>query len=147
MRVLRAIPNSEPDWQAGLDRGPDWMTDERRHCSPKYKVNPEWWFAVDTKTQYKAKAYCKGCPFRQECDQYATDKRIPFGIWGGVNRASERRPARDTDAEVRALWEQGLSNALIARRMEVWHTTVGQSLRRMGLTPHYANRHRAKEAA
>lgn len=148
MRHLRAVPNgSQPAWQDGLDRGPAWMTDDRRHCSPAFGANPEWFFAVDTKTQYKAKALCKGCPFRDKCRQWADEKRVPFGIWGGINRASERRPARDTEAEVRALWEQGLSNALIARRMGVWHTTVGDCLRRMGLTPNYTNRRSVKGAA
>jgi WhiB family redox-sensing transcriptional regulator len=32
---------------------------------------------------------CAGCPVRELCDEYATNRPEEFGIWAGINREVE----------------------------------------------------------
>ena len=73
------------------DAGPDFMLDPRRGCNPDTGVDPDWWYDRAPSVRAKAVALCMGCPFRAECDEYATGQREAYGVWGGVNRN------RDTD--------------------------------------------------
>ena len=38
----------------------------------------------------KAKALCSDCPARAACLAYATERRMSWGIWGGVNLEATR---------------------------------------------------------
>lgn len=42
----------------------------------------------------EAKRICSGCPVRLECLQFALEKGIRFGIWGGVTELGRRRLRR-----------------------------------------------------
>jgi WhiB family redox-sensing transcriptional regulator len=42
----------------------------------------------------KAKAFCRICPVREECLEYALRIREPHGIWGGLNEMERRQLLR-----------------------------------------------------
>jgi len=52
-------------------------------------ADPELFFPVGTgehatKTAARALIYCRSCPIAGECLQYALDRDLRFGIWGGT---------------------------------------------------------------
>jgi hypothetical protein len=56
------------------------------------------WFSSNRDEKYKARAICQGeCDVRKECLQFALDKRMLHGIWGGVDDYEIRR-AMSVDA-------------------------------------------------
>jgi WhiB family redox-sensing transcriptional regulator len=54
--------------------------------------------------QRKAKLQCTGCPVRTECLAEALDKRIDFGVWGGMTER-ERRALLRRRSDVESWWE------------------------------------------
>jgi WhiB family redox-sensing transcriptional regulator len=42
----------------------------------------------------QAKAYCRRCPVREECLEYALSNGEKFGIWGGMSERERRRIRR-----------------------------------------------------
>lgn len=41
-----------------------------------------------------AKRICQGCVVREECGDFASSQKIPYGIWGGQTTAERRRPSK-----------------------------------------------------
>ncbi|MGH3622680.1 MAG: WhiB family transcriptional regulator [Sciscionella sp.] len=54
--------------------------------------------------QRRAKLLCIGCPVRTECLAEALDKRIDFGVWGGMTER-ERRALLRRRPDVDSWWE------------------------------------------
>ncbi|HWE88391.1 MAG TPA: WhiB family transcriptional regulator [Pseudonocardiaceae bacterium] len=52
-------------------------------------VDPDRLF-VKGADQRKAKIVCMSCPVRTECLAEALDKRIEFGVWGGMTERERR---------------------------------------------------------
>ncbi len=50
-----------------------------------------------------AKSFCRRCPVRETCLEYALELRDPHGVWGGLNemerRAELRRRAQGSERE------------------------------------------------
>ncbi|SDP95121.1 WhiB family transcriptional regulator, redox-sensing transcriptional regulator [Actinopolyspora xinjiangensis] len=66
-----------------LEQG-DWRVNAA--CRDK---NPDQLF-VRGAEQRKARTICFGCPVRTECLAEALDKRIEFGVWGGMTERERR---------------------------------------------------------
>jgi WhiB family redox-sensing transcriptional regulator len=49
----------------------------------------------------EAKAVCRGCPAMERCAEYALDRRITDGVWGGLSE-DERRSILRRRARQRA---------------------------------------------
>jgi WhiB family redox-sensing transcriptional regulator len=45
---------------------------------------------VQGAAQQRAKAVCLGCPVRTECLSVALDRKIEFGVWGGMTERERR---------------------------------------------------------
>ncbi|WP_030230207.1 WhiB family transcriptional regulator [Streptomyces sp. NRRL S-350] len=52
-------------------------------------VDPDELF-VEGAAQNRAKSLCVGCPIRTECLADALDRRVEFGIWGGMTERERR---------------------------------------------------------
>lgn len=39
----------------------------------------------------KAKSICSGCPVKLDCFQYAIDRDLRFGVWGGFGELDRER--------------------------------------------------------
>ncbi|MFI6112900.1 WhiB family transcriptional regulator [Kitasatospora sp. NPDC051164] len=52
-------------------------------------VDPDELFA-DGAAQNRAKSVCVGCAIRTECLADALDRRVEFGIWGGMTERERR---------------------------------------------------------
>lgn len=50
---------------------------------PCRRNDPELWFAESPAGVEQAKQLCLGCPLRQACLDGATQRREPWGVWGG----------------------------------------------------------------
>lgn len=75
-----------------LDRGPDWMHDPSRNCAPEKLIgNPDLFFSEDRTDQTEAKKRCHKCPFKVECDTWATQNGEKWNVWGGKVRTNDRR--------------------------------------------------------
>lgn len=56
------------------------------------EANPDYWFADEHDEDEKfgkseqviAMTICKRCPIKNQCLQYALEKNISHGIWGGL---------------------------------------------------------------
>lgn len=47
-----------------------------------------------------AKGFCRRCPVRQPCLEFAVRMRDPHGVWGGLNEMERRRFVRLREAEL-----------------------------------------------
>lgn len=61
--------------------------------------DPEIFFASELTAEGQAhirhaKVICWRCPSQQACGQWAFDRRIPFGVYGGVSEAERRKILR-----------------------------------------------------
>lgn len=139
-RVLRLLQPRD-SWE--LDRpdpGPAFLTDPRRGCAPEKLqdrgADPDLFYSPEASGRAKAIRICKHhCPFRRECDQYATDQGEMYGVWGG--RCRDPRQAPVSDRKVRELWRAGLDDDEIAfrtdkTRHEVYLSRARQNLWNMG---------------
>ena len=63
-----------------------WMKDGR--CG---EADAEAWFPEKGGSSRPAESVCRGCEVRAECLDYALDRAIPFGIWGGKSTKQRRR--------------------------------------------------------
>lgn len=81
----------------------DW--EEQAIC---YTVAPDEMF-LDGAAQSSAKSVCKPCPVRTECLAHALDRRIQYGVWGGMTER-ERRALLRRRPGVRS-WRQLLETA------------------------------------
>lgn len=53
------------------------------HEMPCQVNDPELWFAERPDDVEFAKALCAACPLQQACLDGATERREPWGVWGG----------------------------------------------------------------
>jgi hypothetical protein len=84
------------------DRGPAWMTDPARGCSPS-RVSTDLFFSENRAHQNIAVGICRNeCPFLSACDAYATQQGEREGVWGGKVRSSKqhRNTTPETDDTV-----------------------------------------------
>lgn len=95
-----------------IDRGPDWMFDDRRGCAPhKIEHNPDLFVSDDRGDQKLAARICRRCPFRAECDAWATAHKEPAWVWGGKvrshnpNQAAKHRRRRARQAAAKEFTE------------------------------------------
>jgi WhiB family redox-sensing transcriptional regulator len=76
------------------------LAEERDLTLPCWGVDPEVMFPdrEDHVALRAAKQVCATCPLRLECLDYALDRRIEFGVWGGLGErdreASRKRRQR-----------------------------------------------------
>lgn len=54
--------------------------------------------------QREARGFCRACPVRTECLAHALDRRIEFGVWGGMTER-ERRALLRARPEVRSWYD------------------------------------------
>lgn len=66
----------------------DWMTDGL--C----KDNHDPWFDAHPAEELQAKKICERCPVREECLDYALDKGIWIGVFGGLNPDERKKHAK-----------------------------------------------------
>ncbi|MGH3915791.1 MAG: WhiB family transcriptional regulator [Pseudonocardiaceae bacterium] len=97
--------------RAQVDAG-DWQS--RGACRT---LHPDRLF-VQGAAQHKAKVVCQPCPVRAQCLAEALDRRIEFGVWGGMTER-ERRALLRRRTDVSS-WAELLAGA--ARK----HDSVGQ---------------------
>jgi WhiB family transcriptional regulator, redox-sensing transcriptional regulator len=50
---------------------------------------------VNGARQRDAKVFCRTCPVRTECLAHALDRRIEFGVWGGMTERERRALLRE----------------------------------------------------
>jgi len=62
-----------------LDRG----ASDSEQALPCRRGDPELWFAESPADLELAKALCGECPLQRPCLQGATERREPWGVWGG----------------------------------------------------------------
>lgn len=96
MKILFADSPAEvhPKGQATASKGDDWRKNAECRSS-----DPELFFPIGTgaASQYQedaAKAVCNRCPARAKCLEWALDKNVTDGVWGGlttVERAALKR--------------------------------------------------------
>ncbi|WP_020497233.1 MULTISPECIES: WhiB family transcriptional regulator [Sciscionella] len=72
-------------------------------------TDPDELFVRGGAEQRKAKMVCMSCPVRTECLAEALDRRINFGVWGGMTER-ERRALLRRRPEVGS-WQELLSSA------------------------------------
>ena len=60
---------------------PAWFTTAR--CQDGTGNFADLFFSEDLGDIARAKAICGNCPAREPCLQVATDRREPWGVWGG----------------------------------------------------------------
>jgi WhiB family redox-sensing transcriptional regulator len=81
----------------------DW-----RHRGACGTHDPDQLFVAGA-AQRQVKAVCTGCPVRLRCLAEALDRRIEFGVWGGMTER-ERRALLHRRPEVRD-WAELLEDA------------------------------------
>jgi hypothetical protein len=90
IRIHRTLGSTAP---LAVDRGPEWMTDPRRACSPERAEHPEIWTSENVAEQNRAAQACREkCPFQAQCRAWAEEKKEPFHVWGGTVRGRKPRP-------------------------------------------------------
>lgn len=118
------------------DNGPAFLTDPRRGCSPEkledMGAELDLFYSENPVGRANAIRICRtACPFRRECDQYATDRKEKWGIWGGRSRDPRLVPI--DDQRVYDLWRRHWTDVMIAERIQSNPRAVAISRRRQGL--------------
>ncbi len=62
-------------------REPDWQVDAL--CNDGTGALAELFFSEQLDDIAAAKAFCQGCPVKDQCLAGALDRREPWGVWGG----------------------------------------------------------------
>lgn len=111
--VLRTVVRSDPEYdylncghqvealfEEANDPPPGSIRRICPSCGPEKIDNP--WFPPRGKTANKyivqAKAICATCPVRQECEDWALDRKIRGGVYGGYS-FGERQGLADANQE------------------------------------------------
>lgn len=87
-RVVTKVPPGRWWWEARcLGQGPDRF----------FPVGKSGGGATSESDQVirNAKAFCAGCPVREQCLDYALDNNIDDGIWGGATENRRKRIRRE----------------------------------------------------
>lgn len=87
--------------KGGHERG-EWQGNWRSHGACR-DADPDGLF-VRGAEQRRAKIVCAPCPVRAQCLAEALDRRIEFGVWGGMTER-ERRALLRRRPEVADWWE------------------------------------------
>lgn len=58
------------------------------------QTDPEVFFPEKGSSPNLAKQVCQACPVRTECLEYALERSIRFGVWGGLTERERRRLRR-----------------------------------------------------
>lgn len=87
-----------------LDLGVPEATEWMRHglCA---QTDPEVFFPGKGTPNREAKQVCAECPVRAACLEYALEKRLDYGVWGGMSakeRIVLRRQGHGVDRQVAA---------------------------------------------
>ncbi len=90
MRTHRAEVNDDQDAMV-------WA--EYARCAG---VDPDVLFPVPGQTTGPAKAFCRACPARSQCLEWALETQQKHGVWGGMT-ASQRRRLRRAKATASAI--------------------------------------------
>jgi hypothetical protein len=92
------------------DRGPAWMTDPARGCSPS-RVSADLFFSENRARQNIAVGICQNdCPFLSSCDAYATQQGEREGVWGGKVRSSRQHRNTTPEPDDTVVIEQALTS-------------------------------------
>lgn len=54
------------------------------------QTDPEAFFPERGSSPKPAKRVCQACPVRTECLEYALERSIRFGVWGGLTERERR---------------------------------------------------------
>ncbi len=60
------------------------------------QLDPDLWFPEAGASSLPAKRVCRECFVAAECLEYALERRIWFGVWGGVDEHDRRALADAT---------------------------------------------------
>lgn len=66
----------------------EWM--EEAHCKDDHIL----WFSTDKMEMALAKELCGRCPVQEECLEYALDKSIWLGVFGGLDPDERKQYAK-----------------------------------------------------
>ena len=66
-----------------------WM--ESAACADADDVQLDDFFADEARQRKAAIAFCKGCPVREDCFDYAQTNRFVYGTFGGLTDQQRRR--------------------------------------------------------
>jgi len=105
LQFKAVVPNSAAGKTVPTFSGQDWKL--RGHCT---QADPEAWFPDhdgdnpikdQTRRDEKGKAIsakdiCRRCPVRNECLQYALDRKESHGIWGGLTTKERNKLRKQT---------------------------------------------------
>jgi hypothetical protein len=99
------------------------MTDKRLCCGPG--VNPDNWFQrPGTVTTMNAKSICMQCPLYMQCQEWALEEGIPYGVFGGLDERDREYIWNKADGRPKhfeKLIDQITTSGLTARRrFENW---------------------------
>lgn len=109
------------------------------------QTDPEMFFPEKGGTTAPAKKVCAACTVADQCLEFAMRSDERFGIWGGASERQRRRmrPPRNQHegafddlavvAEFERLYEEGLNDVAIARRLDLASATVSKYRRARGL--------------
>lgn len=80
---------------AGVD-GPEWWM-PLGLCAPRpeQRHSPLLWFPNNGAGVAAAQRVCLDCPVQIECLEYALERRIDHGVWGGVSERARRQILKD----------------------------------------------------
>lgn len=62
-------------------------------------MNPDVFYPPDGVGEAFAKKFCRSCPVREQCLEYALVRREKDGIWGGMTTKERDRLARQLRAQ------------------------------------------------
>jgi hypothetical protein len=131
--LFRAV--SDPRQPEMPSPGPSFLTSPRRGCAPEKLEergeDMDIFYSPEASVRARAIRICRACPFRRECDAYATRRGESYGVWGGKCR--DPRTAPVPDRKVRELWRAGLDDDEISFRTGKTPRDVYLSRRRQNL--------------
>lgn len=102
---FRAIGLEEENWK---DRAACLGADQSLFFSPS-----EPGATRGPQGKLEAKEYCKECPVRVECLEYAVRNRECWGVWGGIDFGSQRQRTRFLNQKIEGIKEINSLNGIL----------------------------------
>ncbi len=59
------------------------------------ETDPEVFFPEKGNNPHAAKRVCSHCPVLAECREWALERHVPYGVWGGLSERDRRKIIRD----------------------------------------------------
>lgn len=88
-----AEPTPFDAFREWLTNGREWIEHARcRKIDKPVEERVEMFFPYRGSSQKEAKAVCRLCPVKTECDEYAVATKSTYGLWGGKIRVRYRKP-------------------------------------------------------